>query len=153
MSKVWLITGASRGLSRNIAEAGTTWSPPRAYRNGFMNWWNVTGAESVPGSRIVRDPSAAETAVQTAVDAFGRIDVVVGAARSAEPAVENFEVDTFRVPVETNLFGFIYLTPAASPILRQLGHGHVIQIVRSEAGQYVTSAVHALGGFEANWRN
>jgi NAD(P)-dependent dehydrogenase (short-subunit alcohol dehydrogenase family) len=83
----------------------------------------------------VRDPSAAATAVQTAVDAFGRIDVVVHAARSAEPMVEDFEVDTFRVPVETNLFGFVYVTQAALPILRQRGHGHVIQI--SPAGSDV----------------
>ena len=76
----------------------------------------------------VRDGSAAARAVQTAVDAFGRIDVVVHAARSAEPAVEDFEVDTFRVPVETNLFGFVYVTQAALPILRRQGHGHVIQI-------------------------
>ena len=76
----------------------------------------------------VRDAAAAATAVQTAVDAFGRIDVVVHAARSAEPAVEDFDVDTFRVPIETNLFGFVYVTQAALPIVRQQGHGHVIQI-------------------------
>jgi NAD(P)-dependent dehydrogenase (short-subunit alcohol dehydrogenase family) len=42
--------------------------------------------------------------------------------------VEDFEVDTFRVPVETNLFGFVYVTQAALPILRQQDHGRVIQI-------------------------
>jgi NAD(P)-dependent dehydrogenase (short-subunit alcohol dehydrogenase family) len=111
MSKVWLINGASRGPGRNIAEAAlaggdhvvaTARKPER-----FYELVERYGGRIRTGQQDVRDPSAAETAVQTAVDAFGRIDVVVDAARSAEPAVEDFEVDTFRVPVETNLFGFI----------------------------------------------
>jgi NAD(P)-dependent dehydrogenase (short-subunit alcohol dehydrogenase family) len=81
--------------------------------------------------------------VQTAVDAFDRIDVVVNAARSADPTVEDFSVDSFRVPMETNLFGFVYLIQAAFPILRQRGSGHIIQI--SPAGSRVN-----LGGFSAH---
>ena len=51
--------------------------------------------------------------------------------------LEDFEVDTFRVPVETNLFGFVYVTQAVLPILRQRCHGHVIQIQISPAGSRV----------------
>jgi len=51
--------------------------------------------------------------------------------------LEDFEVDTFRVPVETNLFGFVYVTQAVLPILRQRCHGHVIQIQISPTGSRV----------------
>ena len=46
-------------------------------------------------------------------------------------------MDTFGVPVETNLFGFVYVTQAVLPILRQRCHGHVIQIQISPAGSRV----------------
>jgi len=36
---------------------------------------------------------------------------VVRTARSAETTVEDFNVDNFTVPIETNLFGFVYLKP------------------------------------------
>jgi NADP-dependent 3-hydroxy acid dehydrogenase YdfG len=86
------------------------------------------------GSRIhtvqqdVRNGSAAATAVQIAVDVFGRIDVVVNAARSADPTVEDFSIETFSVPMDTNLFGFAYLIDATLPILCQQRSGHIIEI-------------------------
>ena len=132
MSKVWLITGSARGIGRNIAEAAlsagdhvvaTARNPERLHE--LMDRY---GDRIRTVQQDIRDAAAAATAVKTTVDAFGRIDVVVHAARSAEPAVEDFEVNTFRIPVETNLFGFVYVTQAALPILRQQGDGHVIQI-------------------------
>ena len=59
----------------------------------------------------VREASAASTAKRTAVDALDRIDVAVHTARSAETTVEDFNVDSFTVPIETNLSGFVYLKP------------------------------------------
>jgi len=132
MSKVWLITGSARGIGRNIAEAAlsagdhvvaTARKPERLHELVDRYGDRIRTVQ-----QDIRDAAAAATAVKTTVDAFGRIDVVVHAARSAEPAVEDFDVDTFRVPVETNLFGFVYVTQAALPILRQQGQGHVIQI-------------------------
>lgn len=139
MSKVWLITGSARGIGRHVAEAALSAGDHVVATARKLE--RLHELVDRYGDRIrtvqqdVRDASAAATAVQTAVDAFGRIDVLVHAARSAEPAVEDFEVDTFRVPIETNLFGFVYVMEAALPILRQQGHGHVIQI--SPAGSRV----------------
>ena len=102
MSKVWLITGSARGLGRHVAEAAL--SAGHRVVATARKFEQLHELADRYGDRIrtvqqdVRDPSAAATAVQTAVDAFGRIDVVVHAARSAEPAVEDFEVDTFRSP-------------------------------------------------------
>jgi NAD(P)-dependent dehydrogenase (short-subunit alcohol dehydrogenase family) len=95
------------------------------------------------GSRIrtvqhdIRKASVAVTAVQIAVDAFDRLDVVVNAARSADPAVEDFSVESFRVPIETNLFGFASLIDATLPILRQQRSGHITGI--SPEGSFIPS--------------
>ena len=147
MSKVWLITGSSRGIGRKVAEAALLAGEQVVATARKLE--RLRELVDRHGDRIrtvqhdVRDASAAATAVQTAVNAFDRIDVVVNAARSADPTVEHFTVDSFRVPMETNLFGFVYLIQAAFPILRQRGSGHIIQI--SPAGSRVN-----LGGFSAH---
>lgn len=132
MSKVWLITGSSRGIGRKVAEAAlaagdrvvaTARNPER-----LQELVDRYGDQIRTAQHDVTKASAAVTAVQTAMDAFQRIDVVVNGARSDEPTVEDFSVETFRVPMETNHFGFAYLIEAVLPVLRQQGTGHVIEI-------------------------
>jgi len=132
MPKVWLITGSSGSLGRTIAEAAlaagdkvlaTAREPAR-----LQDLVHCYGSRIRTVQHDVRNASVAATAVQIAVDAFDRLDVVVNAARSADPAVEDFSVESFRVPIETNLFGFAYLIDATLPILRQQRSGHIIGI-------------------------
>jgi len=102
MSKVWLITGSARGIGRQVAEAAlsagehvvaTARKPERLHELVERYGDRVRTLQ-----QDVRDPSAAATAVQTAVDAFGRIDVVLHAARSAEPAVGRLRGGHLRSP-------------------------------------------------------
>jgi NADP-dependent 3-hydroxy acid dehydrogenase YdfG len=89
MSKVWLITGSSRGIGRKVAEAALLAGEQVVATARKLE--RLHELVDRHGDRIrtvqhdVRDASAAVTAVQTAVDAFDRIDVVVNAARSADP--------------------------------------------------------------------
>src|SRR5262249_3309367 len=102
----------------------------------------------------VTDPAGAEAAVQAAVDAFGRLDVVVNNAGYADlAAVEDVTLDDFTAQVSTNLFGVVHVTKAALPVLRRQGSGHVIQI-SSVGGRLATpglgayqAAKWAVGGF------
>lgn len=157
MSKVWLITGSSRGIGRKLVEAAleagdhvvaAARKPERLDELVDQYWGRIRTVQ-----HDIRDASAATTATQIAVDAFERIDVVVNAARSADPRVEDFSVDSFRVPMETNLFGFAYLIDATLPILRRQRSGHIIEI--SPAGSRIPAlglsahhvAIHAVKGF------
>lgn len=105
MPKVWLITGSSGSLGRTIAEAtlaggdkglATAREPAR-----LQDLVQCYGSRIRTVQHDIRNASVAATAVQIAVDAFDRLDVVVNAARSADPAVEDFSVESFRVPIET----------------------------------------------------
>ena len=103
----------------------------------------------------VTDPRAAEAAVRTAVDAFGRLDVLVNNAGYANvSAIEDTGLDDFRAQLETNQWGAVHLTKAALPVLREQGGGHIVQVSSVSGrlapaaglGAYVT-AKFALEGF------
>ena len=160
MSKVFLVTGSSRGLGRSIAEAvlaaghqlvGTA-RDPRQLDDLAQKYGDQVRAVALD----VTDPAAARDAIQVALDAFGRLDVVVNNAGYANMvAVEDITAEDFRAQVDTNLFGVVNVTKAALPVLREQGSGHIIQ-VSSVGGRLAAvglsayqSAKWAVGGFSS----
>lgn len=160
MSKVFLVTGSSRGLGRSIAEAvleaghqlvGTARNPAQL-DDLVQKYGDRVRAVALD----VTDPAAARDAVQVALDAFGRLDVVVNNAGYANLAsVEDITAEDFRAQVDTNLFGVVNVTKAALPVLREQGCGHIIQ-VSSVGGRLAAvglsayqSAKWAVGGFSS----
>lgn len=158
MSKVFLVTGSSRGLGRQIAEkvlaAGhrlvATARRPEQLADLVERYGDQVRAVALD----VTDPAAARAAVAAAVDAFGRLDVVVNNAGYANVAsVEDITDADFREQLDTNLLGVVNVTKAALPVLREQGAGHVIQ-VSSVGGRMTTpgmsayqAAKFAVGGF------
>jgi NAD(P)-dependent dehydrogenase (short-subunit alcohol dehydrogenase family) len=156
--KVFLVTGSSRGLGRAIAQAVlaaghrlvATARTPRQLEDLVAQYGESVRAVALD----VTDPAAAEAAVRTAVDAFGRLDVVVNNAGYADlAAIEDSTIDAFRAQIDTNLLGTVYVTKAALPVLREQGAGHIIQ-VSSVGGRMATpglgayqAAKWAVGGF------
>lgn len=160
MPKVFLITGSSRGLGRAIAEA--------TLAAGHQLVATARRAESLDdlvaryGDQIlampldVTNPGQAEQVVAASVERFGRLDVVVNNAGYANlAAVEDVTLQDFQAQMDTNFFGVVNVTKAALPLLREQGHGHVIQ-VSSIGGRLATaglsayqSAKWAVGGFSS----
>ena len=133
MSKVWLITGSSRGLGRELAravlESGdrlvATARKPEELAALVQKYPERARAIALD----VTSPEAANAAVSTAVTAFGRLDVVVNNAGYANvSSIEDVSLADFRTQFETNFFGVVNVTRAAIPTLRAQGSGHVIQI-------------------------
>jgi NAD(P)-dependent dehydrogenase (short-subunit alcohol dehydrogenase family) len=129
----WLITGSSRGLGRALAEAAL--EAGDAVVATARNPERLQDLVDRFGDRVrlvqhdVTDPVAAERAVDTAVEAFGRLDVVVNNAGYADSAaIEDMTEESFRAQLETDLFGVFHVTRAALPVLRRQRSGHFLQI-------------------------
>ncbi len=158
MAKVWLITGSGNGLGRGIAEAALA-----AGDNviaGARRLEELHALVEQYGPRIhpvaldVRDEEAARAAVQKAVDTYGRLDVLVNNAGYGHFApFEQMTPEEFRNIIETCLFGVVYTTRAAVPVMRKQKSGYIFQV--SSIGGRVTipgnspyhAAKWALGGF------
>ncbi|MFB9465494.1 oxidoreductase [Streptomyces cinereospinus] len=150
MSKTWLITGSSRGLGRTLAE--TVLEEGHSVVATARRTESLTDLADRYGERVrlatldVTDPDAARRAVQTAVDTFGRLDVVVNNAGYADmAAIEDMSDQAFRDQIDANLFGVVNVTRAALPVLREQRFGHIVQI--SSVGGRV--GVPGLGAYQA----
>lgn len=156
MSKVWLITGCSRGLGRALAQAVLG-----AGHRLLATARDAHDLEFLPESDRLRtaaldvtDPVAARAAVEHAVAAFGRLDVLVNNAGYIRAnSVEDLAEAEFRRQIEINFFGVYNVTRAALPVMHRQRDGHIIQI-SSIGGRRGTpglaayqSAKHAVGGF------
>jgi NAD(P)-dependent dehydrogenase (short-subunit alcohol dehydrogenase family) len=158
MPQVFFLTGSSRGLGRQVAEAALAAGHylVATARNpaSLADLADRYGDRVLPVELDVTDPAAAVAAVNAGIAAFGRIDVVVNNAGYANlAAVEDISLDDFREQVDANLFGVVNVTKAVLPVLRAQGGGHIIQ-VSSIGGRLATpglsayqAAKWAVGGF------
>jgi NAD(P)-dependent dehydrogenase (short-subunit alcohol dehydrogenase family) len=158
MSKIWLITGASRGLGRSILEAalddGAKVLATARDTARFADLQARHGERLATFELDVTNDQQAKTAVSEAVRRFDRLDVLVNNAGYGHiQPFEHVPADDFRAQIETNLFGVVNLTRAAIPVMRAQGGGHIFQI--SSAGGRISSpglsayqaAKWAVGGF------
>jgi len=148
-NKVWFITGASRGfglllardaLARGDAVVATARNP--------QSITDVLGVhpQLLAVQLDVTKEAAAAVAVQRAVERFGRIDVLVNnAGYGILGAVEETSADEVRRIYETNVFGLLHVSRAALPVMREQGHGHIMNI--SSVGGY--SAYHGWGVYSS----
>jgi NAD(P)-dependent dehydrogenase (short-subunit alcohol dehydrogenase family) len=130
--KVWLITGAGRGMGADIARAAL--AAGHAVVATGRNTGTVTAAlgqdDNLLAVRLdVTDPAAAEAAVRAAVERFGRIDVLVNNAGNFYAGFfEEISSQDFRAQVETTLFGPLNVTRAVLPVMRAQRSGLVVAI-------------------------
>jgi len=147
MSKTWFITGSSRGLGRSLARAalaaGHRVAATARQPEQLADLVEHHGERVLPLALDVTDAVAARAAVEAAVSAFGRLDVVVNNAGYGNVAsIEDVTEEDFRAQIETNLFGVVHVTRAALPVLRRQRSGHFMQ-VSSIGGRIGTPGVGA----------
>ncbi|MDY0836879.1 oxidoreductase [Pseudomonas sp. SED1] len=130
--RVWLVTGASRGIGAKIVAA--------ALAHGDAVVATARNAQAVierfgaqPGLLAVQldvtDETQAADVARAAVEHFGRIDVLVNnAGFGLLGAVEEASADEVRRLYETNVFGLLNVTRGVLPFMRQARSGHVINI-------------------------
>lgn len=139
-SKVWLVTGASRGFGRRWAEA--------ALARGDSVAATARDVESLDALReqyaqkllpLAVDVTRRDdvfAAVNEAHRYFGRLDVVLCAAGYGYMgAIEEVSIEETRANFETNVFGTLSVIQAALALLRAQGSGHILPV--SSAGGLV----------------
>lgn len=158
MAKVWLITGAGNGLGSDIAQAALAAGDSVVATARKLDQLDALVQQY--GDRVravqldVRDADDAQAAVDTAVKAFGRVDVLVNNAGYGQFGVfEQMSPDDFKAVVDTCFYGVVNFTRAVLPTMRKQKSGIVFQV--SSIGGRMTmpgnspyhAAKFAVGGF------
>jgi NAD(P)-dependent dehydrogenase (short-subunit alcohol dehydrogenase family) len=140
--RVWLITGASRGIGALIAEAALADGNAviAAGRNVVAIAKRLGESPALlPVVLDVTDEAQAKAAVAAGLARFGRIDVLVNnAGFGLLGAVEESSDADVRRMYDTNVFGLLNVTRAVLPTLRAQRAGHVINL--SSLGGYQSGA-------------
>ena len=129
----WLITGCSTGIGREIAraamEAGHSVVVTARRVESVADFTDEFGDRAVTVALDVTDKEQIATAVRTATDAFGGIDVLVNNAGNGYlAAIEEGEDDQVRKLFDVNYFGVVDMIKAVLPGMRARGSGHIVNI-------------------------
>lgn len=158
MTKIWFITGSSRGLGRSLTEAVlANGDKVAATARNLEQLKDLTAQypDSVyPVQLDVTDKTQIIAAVENTIQHFGRIDVLVNnAGFGIIGAAEAFSDEQVRSQLETNLYAPIEVTRLVLPYMRRQRSGRILQI--SSVGGRVgnagltmyQAAKFGLGGF------
>jgi NAD(P)-dependent dehydrogenase (short-subunit alcohol dehydrogenase family) len=133
--KVWFITGAGRGMGVEIAKAALVAGNAvvATGRNTDAVAKALGKAHDLLVVRLdVTSRADAESAVQVAVDRFGRIDALVNNAGTFEAGYfEELTPEQVMRQLTTTLLGPMNVTRAVLPVMRRQRSGHVISISSS----------------------
>jgi NAD(P)-dependent dehydrogenase (short-subunit alcohol dehydrogenase family) len=141
--RVAVVTGAGRGIGRShalllaargarvvvadlgggIAGAGASKEPA----DEVVAEIRAAGGAAVASHASVADEAGAASIVATALDTFGRLDVVVNNAGIHDPgAFEALAVDQFRTMLDVHYLGTLFVIRAAWPHLTAAGYGRIV---------------------------
>jgi NAD(P)-dependent dehydrogenase (short-subunit alcohol dehydrogenase family) len=141
--RVAAVTGAGKGLGRAEALAlaaqgaslvvndlGTAIDGQGASKgpaDAVVAEITKAGGKAVASYASVADPEGAESIVKSAIDSFGRLDVLVNnAGYTVDRMVYNVTDAEWDGVIKTNLYGTFYLTRAAARIMREQRYGRII---------------------------
>src|SRR4051812_14792370 len=133
MKKTILITGASRGFGKLWAKAflqrGDKVAATARNLSDLDDLVSEFGDLVTPIQLDVTDRTAAIEAVKYANSKLGSIDVLINnAGFGLFGTIEETTEEEARQQIETNVFGLLWVTQAALPIMRNQGHGHIVQV-------------------------
>jgi len=95
----------------------------------------AAGGEAVACNASVADEAGAATIVQTALDTFGRIDVVINNAGISDPGwFDDLSLEQFRRMLDVHYLGTVYVLKAAWPHMRAAGYGRIVNTCSEAMG-------------------
>jgi NADP-dependent 3-hydroxy acid dehydrogenase YdfG len=145
-----MVTGASRGLGRAIAatyaSAGADVMLSSRKQDALDEAAATMDGTVATYAANAGEPEQAQACVAATMERFGRVDILVNnAGVMLLGPVTGANTEDWRRMVDINLFGLLYCTHAALPLMGEGGGGHIVN-VSSVAGRIATmgSAVYNL---------
>ena len=132
-SKVWFITGASRGFGRIWTEAalkrGDKVTATARKLEDIADLKNRFGEAVLPLALDVTDSEQVPQVVEQAFKHFGRLDVLVNnAGTSLFAATEEASDEQIHDLFDANYVGMVRVLRAALPLLRKQGSAHILGV-------------------------
>jgi NAD(P)-dependent dehydrogenase (short-subunit alcohol dehydrogenase family) len=150
--KVAIVTGGGGGLGRchalelarrgckvvvndlGGAMDGTGGSSEAA--KGVVAEIQAAGGTALANGGSVSDPNGAASMVRDAMDAWGRIDILINnAGILRDKSFAKMTMDDFRIVLDVHLFGAAYVTHAVWPIMKEQNYGRIV-MTTSPSGLY-----------------
>ncbi len=131
--KTWFITGCSTGIGRALTVAAlkkgdqvvATARKPETLKDVADRFPDVMKSLRLD----ITKPAEVREAIKAAMDAFGRIDVLVNnAGHGLLGALEEVTDDAVREMFEVNFFGHLDVTRVVLPIMRSQRSGHILNL-------------------------
>ncbi len=146
--KTALITGASSGIgyaaALALARRGVHVAVTARTLERLESLVSAVGSLPAPHGEIlplaadVRDQAAVQSAVDAAVQRFGRLDILIANAGIGQRgSLIESPLDEIQAVFRTNIDGVIYAVRAAVPLMRQAGGGHIV-IISSVVANMIT---------------
>jgi len=130
-SKVWFITGTSRGFGKVWTEAALERGDKVAATARSLD--SIAHLKGKYGDKVltleldVTNSDQVKSAVAQAFGHFGKVDIILNnAGYSLVGTIEEASTDDIRALYETNIIGPVSVIQAALPLLRKQGYGHIL---------------------------
>lgn len=149
---VMVVTGASSGVGEATARAAAAQGARlvlAARREGRLADLARELGTAIAVPCDVTDPAQVTTLVRTAIEAHGRVDVLVNnAGQGLHATVERTGLDDFRALLELNLVAPLATMQAVLPVMRDQGSGSIVNVSSGttladapSTGAYVASKI------------
>ena len=149
---VAIVTGAGQGLgrcyARDLAARGAKVlvndlggsldgaSSDASLAEKVVEEIRAEGGVALASTDSVSDRAGAANIVQTAVDAWGRVDILINnAGILRDKMFTRMNLDDFEAVVGVHLLGTVYVTRAAFPVMRKQSYGRIV-MTTSAAGLF-----------------
>jgi NAD(P)-dependent dehydrogenase (short-subunit alcohol dehydrogenase family) len=135
--KVVVVSGVGPGLGQELAYASAREGASvvlaartAAFLEQVASQITKDGGKSLVVPTDITDRSQCEALVTTAVEAFGRVDVLINSAFTPGrfSLFEQSDLDDWRKTLDVNLFGSLQLTQAVVPQMKEQGGGSIVNV-------------------------
>ena len=144
LGRVYAMLLAARGANLVVNDIGSQHAPGPATAQGVVDEIVALGGKAVADANSVATEQGAKAIIQTAVDAYGGVDIVVNNAGIIfNVAFDEISGADIQRTMDVNLLGPIWVSRSAWPHMKKTGYGRIVNIVSGSMYGYARQAAYA----------